>query len=89
MLVTRPTQTHQVPLAGRPQIDPDARQMKVNTAPGTAKPRAAIVASGWRHTNSMKLATAIPVQPAMPSQADGTWMNRMRTVSPCSRSAGA
>ena len=50
---------------------------------------AAMPARGWRQTSSTRLATAIADHPAMPSQAVGTWMNRIRTVSPCSRSAGA
>ena len=33
----------------------------------------ATAASGWRQTICIRLATAIPVQPAMPSQAAGTW----------------
>jgi hypothetical protein len=61
-----------VPQVGRAQIEPLERQAKVNTAPGTAEARAAIAASGWRHTSSIRLAMAIEVQPAMPSQAVAT-----------------
>ena len=39
-------------------------------------------------TTSMAEEIAIPAQPPMPSHAAGTWMNRMRTVSPISRSGG-
>ena len=48
--------------------------MAAKTAPGTAAARAAIAASGWRQTSCIRLATAIAPQPAMPSQAAGTWM---------------
>ncbi len=88
MLVSRPSHSHQVPQAGRPQIEPVARQIAANTAPGTAAALAAMPAKGCRQTSSVKLAAAMAIQPAMPSQAAGTWMNRMRTVSPCSRSGG-
>ena len=74
MEVIRPSHSHQVPQVGRPQSEPVARQMKVKTAPGTASARAATAASGWRQTSCTRLAAAIPVQPAMASQAAGTWM---------------
>ena len=89
MLVSRPSHSHQVPHAGLPHSDPVTRHSAVKIAPGTAEARAANPASGCRHTSSTRLAMAIALHPPMPSQAVGTWMNRMRTLSPCNRSAGA
>jgi len=45
----------------------------VNSIPGTAIARAAIPASGCRHTSCTSPARASEVQPPMPSQAAGTW----------------
>ncbi len=56
--------------------------MKAKVAPAGALARPATAASGWRQTSWLTAAAAIPTQPAMPSQAAGTWMYRMRTVSP-------
>ena len=53
--------------------EPVTRQMAAKVAPGTAIARAAMDASGWRQTSSVKLAMAIAVHPPMPSQAVGTW----------------
>src|SRR3546814_4564527 len=81
-----PTHTHQVPQVGLPQIEPVASQIAVNSIPGTAIARAAIPASGWHQTSWTSPATASPVQPPIPSQAEGTWIYNMRAVSPCLRS---
>jgi len=42
-------------------------------APGAAIARPATIASGWRQTSCAAPAAAIPPQPAIPSQAAGTW----------------
>jgi hypothetical protein len=64
-------------------MDPVIKQMTANVAPAGATARPAIAASGWRQTNWLIEAAAMPIQPAIPSQAEGTWMYKMRTVSPC------
>jgi hypothetical protein len=75
---------------GRPHSDPVTRhRWRQRTPPARAIARAAMAASGWRQTSSARLAIAIAVHPPMPSQAAGTWTNRMRTESPCNRSSGA
>ena len=43
-------------------------------APAGATARPPTAASGCRHTSWLSDAAAIPSQPAMPSQAEGTWM---------------
>src|SRR3982751_2217090 len=80
--VSRPSHSHQVPHVGRPQIDPVIRQIAAYVAPAGATARPAIAAKGWRQTSWLSEAAAMPIQPAIPSQADGTWMYRIRTVSP-------
>ncbi len=88
MLVSLPSHTHHVPQVGRPQIEPVARQIAVKHIPGTAAARAAIAANGWRQTRKARLAKAIVVHPPIPNHAAGTCRNRIRTVSPISRSGG-
>ena len=88
MLVSRPSHTHQAPQVGRPQMEPVARQIAVKAMPGIAAARAAIAASGCFHTSRTRLEMAMALHPPMPSHAEGTWMKRMRTVSPINLSGG-
>jgi hypothetical protein len=54
----------------------------VNAAPIGAAAFCVTSASGCRQTSVPSAATAISAYPAIDSQADGTWMNMIRTVSP-------
>ena len=53
-------------------MEPVTRQMAAKVAPAGAIALPATDASGWRQTNWLMDATAIPAYPAIPSQAAGT-----------------
>lgn len=55
----------------------------VNVAPIGAAALAETSASGWRKTSNPKLDAAISRYADIASQAAGTWMNMILTVSPC------
>ncbi len=60
----------------------------MKAAPIGAAALAATSASGWRQMSTPSAEMAINMYPIMASQADGTWMYMIRTVSPWRKSGG-
>ena len=73
----------QTTAAADPHSDPVAKHSRVKAAPTGAAACAPISASGCRHTSATAPATATNRYTDRAIHAAGTWMNMIRTLSPC------
>ena len=81
--MSRASHTHQAPHIGLPQSEPVSSAKAVNDAPMGAQAAANTSASLTFHTSATAPAPAMSMYTNMDIHAAGTWINMMRTVSPC------